>query len=100
MSRRALELAEERKLQLATQAAVDRLRVTLAVVEIRSVVAPHHAPDAVSHRRPLATLFVAVAAPIFGFARVARFARLASILLMALRIARAWHGGHEGDRRP
>ncbi len=83
---------EDRKALLAARAALDRARLTLALHEIKAIVAPPPSPARVARLRPTAATLITVVAPLLGFRRLARFLRLASIALVALRIVRGWRG--------
>jgi hypothetical protein len=80
----------ERKALLATRADLDRTRVTLAAHEIRALVAPVADIDRTASARPLATMLVRLAGPFVGRIRLARWLRIASLALVALRIVRGW----------
>ena len=80
----------EKKALLATRAELDRTRVTLAVHEIRAIVAPVSDDDRVAGLRPMASTFVRFAGPFLGGARLGRWLRVASIALFALRVLRGW----------
>jgi hypothetical protein len=92
VSRASQAAREDRKALLAARAALDRARLTLALHEIKVIIAPPPSAERIAQLRPTAAMLVAVAGPFFGFRRVARFLRLASIGLFALRVARAWRG--------
>jgi len=82
----------DRKALLATRAEVDRMRLALAVHEIKTIVAPPSSADHVRSARPLAAMLVSLLGPMAGATRLARWLRFASIGLTALRIARNWRG--------
>jgi hypothetical protein len=77
----------DRKALLLARAELDRLRVVVAVHEVRSVVAPG---GSLGGRRPLAAIIVQIAAPLFGMTRLARWMRIASVVMIAIRVARDW----------
>jgi hypothetical protein len=85
----AAELAE-RKALLATRAELDRARLALAVYEVRAIVSPPRDEGRVAGARPLASVLVGLLGPVAGRPRLARWLRIASIALAALRIARNW----------
>ena len=82
----------ERKALLTTRAALDRARLTLAVHEIKAIVSPRSDADRVGSARPLAAMLVNLLGPLAGAPRLARWLRVASLALVALRIARNWRG--------
>ena len=82
----------ERKALLATRAELDRTRVMLAVHEIKAIVSPVSDVDRVGSARPLAAMLVGLVGPLAGATRLARWLRVASLALIALRIARDWRG--------
>ena len=82
----------ERKALLATRAELDRTRLTFAVHEIKAIVSPRSDTDRVGSARPLAALLVGILGPLAGAPRLARWLRVASLTLVALRIARNWRG--------
>jgi hypothetical protein len=86
---RRLELAERKGL-LAARAELDRARIMLAALEIKSVVAPGTAADRAARYRPAAAMLVGVLGPSVGAPRFARWVRIAWIALAALRIVRSW----------
>jgi hypothetical protein len=83
----------ERKALLATRAEFDRQRVMLAVHEIKAVVTPSSVADRVENARPLAATLVSLMGPLAGAHRLAHWLRVASFVLIALRIARNWRDG-------
>jgi hypothetical protein len=88
-SARRIELAE-RKALLAVRSELDRVRVLLAVREIKAVVAPGSEADRAARYRPVATMLVSILGPSVGASRFGRWLRVAGIALAALRIARSW----------
>jgi hypothetical protein len=92
VSRERLTVLGERKALLVTRAHLDRARMTLALHEIRAIVAP--APDAVrvAALRRTAAVMLGVAVPLLGRTRLARWLRAASLAMAAYRIARSWRG--------
>ena len=82
----------ERKALLATRAELDRMRLALAVNEIKASVSPASDTDRVGSARPLAAMLVNLLGPLAGAPRLARWLRVASLALVALRIARNWRG--------
>ncbi len=92
VSRASRAASEDRKGLLSARAALDRARLTLAVHEIRGIVAPPAGAAHIARLRPTAAMVIAVAGPLLGFRRLGRFLRLASIGLFALRVVRSWRG--------
>ena len=90
MTRASRAAREDRKALLAARAALDRARITLAVHEIKAIVAPPPSPGRVGRLRPAAAMLVAVAGPLLGFRKLARFLRYASIGMFALRVVQNW----------
>lgn len=86
---RRVELAERKGL-LATRAELDRARITLAMREIGSVVAPQSVDERASRYRPVAAMLVGVLGPSVGASRVTRWLKVAWWALAAIRIARSW----------
>lgn len=82
----------ERKAFLVARAELGRAQIALAVHEIRAIVAPPRSPERLVRLRPAATALVAIAGPLFGIRRLARVLRLASLAILAMRIARGWRG--------
>lgn len=80
----------ERKALLATRAELDRARVTVAVHQIRAVVAPTPDADRVARLKPTAAVLTGILGSIAGASRLGRWLRIASFALAALRIARTW----------
>ncbi len=80
----------DRKALLATRADLDRARVMFGVYEIKAIIAPATGDDHTARLRPVAALLVAFAGPVAGRARVARWLRIVSLALAAVRIAREW----------
>jgi hypothetical protein len=90
-------LRGERKALLATRAEFDRQRVTLAALEIKSIVAPSSIVDRVAATRPLAATLVMLMTPIAGAHRLGRWLRYASFALMAVRLAGSWRDRHRSN---
>jgi hypothetical protein len=86
---RTADVAEGKAL-LAARAELDRARLALAVYEIRGIVAPARDDDRVARAKPLASMLVGLVGAAAGRPRLARWLRIASIALAALRIARNW----------
>jgi len=80
----------ERKALLSTRAELDRARVALAVHQIKVVIAPVPEADRVTRLRPAAAILAGLAGSFAGAPRLARWLRVASLALAALRIVRAW----------
>jgi hypothetical protein len=80
----------DRKALLMAHAELDRAKVTLAVLGIRSIVSPEHAAERRERMRPRAATVLNLVTPLLGERRVGRMLRFVSIALMALRVARNW----------
>ena len=93
MSDAAPDSLAERKAQLVAQIALERMRMSLAVHEIRTLVAPPRIAAGVPTARPIAAVLAAIALPMFGMPRVGRWVRMASYVMTAIRIARNWKRG-------
>ena len=90
MSRERHHAIADRKALLIAHAELDRSKVSLAVLEVRSIISPEPAADRLARVRPGAAMILSVMAPVLGANRVTRLLRFVSIALMALRIARNW----------
>ncbi len=82
----------DRKALLEARAELDRARVALAVREIRTIVSLPTGPARLARARPVAAVLVSILAPVLGRARFGRWLRVASLALVAYRIARNWRG--------
>jgi hypothetical protein len=82
----------DRRALLATRAELDRARMTLAIHEVRAIVAPPPDPARARAVRPIAALLVGLIVPAIGISRLGRWMRVASWVLVALRTARSWRG--------
>jgi hypothetical protein len=92
MTRASRAAREDRKALLVARGALDRARITLAVHEIKAIVAPPPGAGRVGRLRSTAAMLVAVAGPLLGFRKLSRFLRFASIGLFALRVVQRWRG--------
>ena len=81
---------EAKKALLIAQAEFDRLRLALAVHDVRAIARPPIAAAARSAAQASAARILAFALPIFGFARAGRIVRLLSIGMATFRVLRAW----------
>ena len=86
---RRAELAERRQL-LVARASLDRARLSLAIHDIKTMVAPAPQRTQMSRVRPVAAVLVGIVAPLLGLARFGRWLRIASLAAAAFRIARVW----------
>ena len=91
MSRARESEVADRKALLATRAELDRARITLAIHEVKAIVAPRPDPARAAAVRPTVALLVALLSPAVGAARFGRWVRIASWALAAWRVARGWH---------
>lgn len=78
----------ERKAQLATRAALERMRLTLALHSARTALMPPPARES-AFRRPLVAILIGIAAKRVGSATLRRWLRIASLATVVYRIARA-----------
>lgn len=90
MNRAEAAALADRKTLLAARAELDRARVTLALHEVRAIVAPPRDTARMGPPRPAASLLVGLGAPMLGPGRLGRWLRVASWALAAFRIARNW----------
>ncbi len=86
----------ERKALLATRAEFDRQRVTLAVHEIKGIVAPSSLGARIDTARPVAATVISLMGPLLGRHRLARWLRVVSFALVAIRLARNWRDDRRG----
>ena len=91
MKRARVQEIQDRKALLAARALFDRAQMTVAVHDVRSVVALPGAGLRGPFARGGAALLVGLAAPLVGPSRLGRWLRIASYGLAAWRIARSWH---------
>lgn len=80
----------DRKALLMARAELDRSKVSLAILDVRSIVSPESVQERMAGVRPTAAVLMNLVAPLLGFPRIARLLRFTSIALLALRIARNW----------
>jgi hypothetical protein len=80
----------DRKALLMAHAELDRSKVTLAILEVKSIVSPELPQERLARVRPTVSMILGFAAPLLGSSRLMRLLRFTSIALMALRIARKW----------
>ena len=89
MSHAHRQTLADRKALLTARAELDRSKVSLAILEVRSIVSPDTGAR-MAGVRPAVAVAMNVVAPLLGYPRIARLLRFASIALMALRIVRNW----------
>ena len=92
MSRDRAQALADRKALLVARADLDRARIALAVQEIRAIVSPRPEPDRLEAYRSKAKWALGLAIPLLGRRRLGRWLRVASLGLVAVRVARAWRG--------
>ena len=80
----------EKKALLATRAELDRQRVMLSLLEVKSIVSPSTVSDRAESIRPFASIILSILGPFAGMRRLSRWLRYASFGMTALRIARDW----------
>ena len=83
----------DRKALLMVRAELDRQRVALAMHEIKAIVTPSSVGDRVDSARPIAATVISLMGPLVGRYRLARWLRVASFALVAIRLARNWRDG-------
>ena len=90
MTRARADAIADRKALLATRAELDRARMTLAIHEVKAIVAPR--PDAAraAAARPLAAMLVGLIAPAIGTSRFGRWVRIGTWALTVFRVASNW----------
>ncbi len=81
-----------RKALLVTRADLERVKLSIAVREIRDIFSPPVDPTRAASVRPTVARALAIAIPLFGFTRVGRILRSLSVALTAYRAIRAWGG--------
>jgi hypothetical protein len=86
MTRASEARRNERKSQLAARAALERMRLTLALHSVRIAVMPPAGERASPLRRPLVAILLGIAAKRVGPARLRRWIRIASFATAAYRI--------------
>jgi hypothetical protein len=79
----------DRKALLVARAELDRAKVSLAILEVRSIVSPEPGVR-ISGARPAVAVAMNLVAPLLGYPRIARLLRFTSMALLVLRIARNW----------
>lgn len=85
----------ERKMLLATRAELDRIRLTIAVREVKTIVMPARRAVRVAALRPMAVTAVGVLLPLLGLRRIRRWIRIASLGLTIFRIAHNWRASQK-----
>ena len=80
----------ERKALLATRAELDRVRLTIAVHDVKAIVRPPRSAARLAAVRPVAASLVGFLAPVIGFRRFRRWLRVGSMALTILRIVYNW----------
>ena len=81
---------EAKKALLIAQAEFDRLKLALAIRDLRAIARPPIAAAARSAAQASATRILGFVLPIFGFARAGRIVRVLSLALSVIRLARGW----------
>ncbi len=87
MTRVTASNVAERKAQLATRAALERMRLTLALHSVRTALLPPPMHES-AYRRPLVAILIGIVAKRVGSAKLRRWLRIASLATVAYRIAR------------
>lgn len=86
----AIDDLERRRDLLVAQCDLQRLHLTLAWREMRTIVAPAPSPQRAVWARPKVAAFLNVALPLLGARRLGRVVRVLSFGLMAFRAIRGW----------
>ena len=81
-----------RKALIAAQAELARIEMALAWHDLRAAIAPPSADQRSTSVRRMATILIAVAAPLLGRSRFARVLRFVSVGLAAFRAIRTLRG--------
>ncbi|MGZ8203392.1 MAG: hypothetical protein ACXWUB_09090 [Burkholderiales bacterium] len=89
MTRMTAANIAERKAQLATRAALERMRFALALHAARTALLPPPMHEA-AFRRPLVAILIGIAAKRVGSTKLRRWLRIASLAMVAYRIARSF----------
>jgi hypothetical protein len=92
VSHTSLAAIADRKALLAARAELDRVKITLAVHEIKGIVDPTPSGERMAAVRPAAAMLVGFAGPLLGMPRLARWLRFVSIALTTFRVIRGWRG--------
>lgn len=80
----------ERKALLVLKSDLDRIRLTIAVRQVRAIFAPSAPPERPAWAAPMAGTLVGLALPLVGQQRLTRMVRALSIGLTAYRAIRNW----------
>jgi hypothetical protein len=84
---------EARKSMLVASSELQRVRMALAIHDIRNVIHPARGFAARDDSRLRATTLLKYAVPLMGVRRMSRIVRYATIALTVLRVVRAWRRG-------
>ena len=87
-----LDELESRKALLVAQAEFDRLKLGMALHDVRRIVRPTVSSAQRSAVHTLAARALGIALPVLGFSRVGRVVRGLSIGLSVYRFMRGWRG--------
>jgi hypothetical protein len=82
--------SDSRKAMLVAQSELERVRMALAVHDIRNAVSPNRGAPASMATALRASTVLKYAVPLFGVRRMSRIVRYATIALTILRVTRAW----------
>ena len=89
MSHAHRQALADRKGLLIARAELDRSKVSLAILEVRSILSPEPG-ERMAGVRPAVAVAMNLVAPLLGYPRIARLLRFTSMALLVLRIARNW----------
>jgi hypothetical protein len=81
----------DRKELLVMRANLDRIRVNFAVHEVMALASPPRDTPRAGALRPTASMIAAIAIPILGMTRFARWLRVATVVMTVVRVARNWN---------
>ena len=84
---------DARKSLLVARSELQRVRMALAVHDIRNAVSPRRGFASADDSRLRATTLLKYAIPLMGVRRMSRIVRYATIALTVLRVVRAWRRG-------
>jgi hypothetical protein len=87
----------ERKALLVLRSDVERLRLRMAVLQVRTIIAPPVSPDRTAWAAPLVGALLAFTVPLVGSGKLARIVRTLSFVVTAYRVVRSWQGTHASE---
>jgi hypothetical protein len=84
----------DQKALLRSRAEFARTSLALSLLEIRSTLTPAAGSTGFAARRPMLATVFAFVAPFLGATGVARWLRIISLSLAAIRVVRSWRRAH------